>query len=54
MIDLRLSRLRESVIERLAVRFAHDELSPHTHEARVQAALVAESVRELREMTVGR
>lgn len=51
MIDLRFSRLRESVIELLAVRFACDELSPHTHEARVQAALGAVSVRELRELT---
>jgi hypothetical protein len=51
MIDSQLGRLRESVIEQLAVRFARDELSPHTHEDRVQAALVAESVRELRELT---
>ncbi|MEY2515306.1 MAG: hypothetical protein QOJ89_2664 [bacterium] len=50
MVGLRLSRLRESVIEQLAVRFAHDELSPDTHEARVHAALLAESVRELREL----
>lgn len=51
MIDSQLGRLRESVIEQLAVRFARDELSPHTHEDRVQAALIAESVRELRELT---
>jgi FHA domain-containing protein/uncharacterized protein DUF1707 len=51
MIDLRIRRRRESVIEQLAVRFSHDELSPETHEARVHAALVAESVRELRELT---
>jgi len=51
MVDRRLSRLRESVIERLAVRFAHDELSLHTHEARVHAALAAESMHELRELT---
>jgi hypothetical protein len=51
MLDLRLSRQREAVIEQLAVRFAHDELSPHTHEARVHGALVAESVRELRRLT---
>jgi len=51
MVDLRLSQQRESVIEQLAVRFARDELSAHTHEARVDAALVAESVRELRELT---
>lgn len=51
MIDLRLSRLRESVIEQLAMGFARDELSPHTHEVRVQAALGAGSVRELRDLT---
>lgn len=51
MVDLRLSRRRESVLERLSLGFARDELSPHTHEARVQAALAAASARELRELT---
>lgn len=51
MVDLRLSRQRESVLEKLSVCFARDELSPHTHEARVHAALAAGSVRELRELT---
>jgi hypothetical protein len=51
MVDRRLSRLRETILERLAFGFAHDELSPHTHEVRVQVALAAGSLRELRDVT---
>jgi len=51
MIDGRLNRLRETILEQLALGFARGELSPHTHEARVQAALAAGSVRQLRDVT---
>lgn len=51
MIDLRLGRQRDSVLEQLAVGFARGELSEHTHAARVEAALGADSVRELRAVT---
>lgn len=51
MVDRRLSPQREWVLEKLSVGFARDELSPHTHENRVQAALAAASLRELRELT---
>lgn len=51
MIEGRLNRLRETILEQLASGFARGELSPHTHEARVQAVLAAGSVRQLRDVT---
>ncbi|HEX4364895.1 MAG TPA: FHA domain-containing protein [Solirubrobacteraceae bacterium] len=51
MTDVRLIRQRESILEQLAGGYARGELSEHTHEARVEAALAAASLRELQAVT---